>query len=187
MEQSRPAMSRAKAGVLAGPWWRVLSMAAPEPAGSAEDDYAAIRPAALAAATAGCPLVVAWLCRGDGADLELIAMAPPPGAPARRGRHAGPASVSVASGPSAPATPGTAAGPLLFPPGARAEPAHDCAAELEQLVWAPCLAGPASPPEPSPGPAGPAEGPGVFETALIALMRRPFGWLVVAEPTDLLA
>ncbi len=27
----------------------------------------------------------------------------------------------------------------------------------------------------------------MFETALIALMRRPFGWLVVAEPTDLLA
>ena len=26
----------------------------------------------------------------------------------------------------------------------------------------------------------------MFETALIALMRRPFGWLVVAEPTDLL-
>ncbi len=30
-------------------------------------------------------------------------------------------------------------------------------------------------------------GPSLFETALIALMRRPFGWLVVAEPTDLLA
>src|ERR1700761_5373701 len=81
MEQSRPTMSRAKDGVLTGHWWRVLRMDAPETAGSAEDDYAAIRPAALAAATAGCPLVVAWLSRGDGADLELITMAPPPAAP----------------------------------------------------------------------------------------------------------
>src|ERR1700761_2945308 len=192
MEQSRPAMSRAKDGVLTGPWWRVLSMAAPEAAGSAEDDYAAIRPAALAAVTAGCPLVVAWLSRGDGADLELITMAPPPAAPARRGKHAAPASASVASapaaaGPGSPVSPAATGGPLLFPPGARAEPARDCADELEQLVWAPCLAGPASPSEPLPDPAEAAEGPGVFETALIALMRRPFGWLVVAEPTDLLA
>jgi hypothetical protein len=172
-------------------------MAAPEAAGSAEDDYAAIRPAALAAATAGCPLVVAWLSRGDGADLELITMAPAPAAPARRGKHAAPAPGApgpaapaprpVASAAGSPATAETAGGPLLFPPGARAEAARDRAAELEQLVWAPCLAGPASLPEPSPGQAEPAAGPGVFETALIALMRRPFGWLVVAEPTDLLA
>src|ERR1700761_1428780 len=192
MEQSRPAIDRAKDGVLAGPWWRVLSMAAPGMAGSAEDDYAAIRPAALAAATTGCPLVVAWLSRGDGADLELIAMAPTPAAPARRGKHAAPASASVASapaaaGPGSPVSPAATGGPLLFPPGARAEPARDCADELEQLVWAPCLAGPASPSEPLPDPAEAAEGPGVFETALIALMRRPFGWLGVAEPTDLLA
>ncbi|HEY2523276.1 MAG TPA: ATP-binding protein, partial [Streptosporangiaceae bacterium] len=163
-------------------------MAAPETAGSAEEDYAAVRPAALAAATAGCPLVVAWLSRGDGADLELITMTPP-AALARRGKHAAP--VAAASGPAADGTGGTAGGPLLFPPGARAEPARDRAAELEQLVWAPCLAGPASPEEPSPEEpspdrAGPAGGPGVFETALIALMRRPFGWLMVAEPTDLL-
>jgi hypothetical protein len=160
-------------------------MAAPEAAGSAEDDYAAIRPAALAAATVGCPLVVAWLSRGDGADLELITMAATPAAPARRGKHAAPA--QVASGAGSPGRTETARGPLLFPPGARAEPVPGRAAELERLVWAPCLAGPASPPEPSPDQAEPAEGPGVFETALIALMRRPFGWLVVAEPTDLLA
>ncbi len=129
-------------------------MAAPEAAGSAEDDYAAIRPAALAAATAGCPLVVAWLSRGDGADLELITMAPTPAAPARRGKHAAPAPAApapvapaprpVASAAGSPATAETAGGPLLFPPGARAEPARDRAAELERLVWAPCLAGPAS-------------------------------------------
>src|SRR6201990_3531627 len=100
MEQSRPAMSRAKDGVLTGPWWRVLSMAAPEASGSAEDDYAAVRPAALAAATAGCPLVVAWLSRGDGTDLELITKATPaPAAPVRRGKHAAPA--PVASGAEA--------------------------------------------------------------------------------------
>ncbi|HEY6500818.1 MAG TPA: hypothetical protein VIZ20_15405, partial [Streptosporangiaceae bacterium] len=94
-------MNRARDGALTGPWWRVLSMAAPEAAGSAEDDYAAIRPAALAAATAGCPLVVAWLSRGDGADLELITMAPTAAAPARRGKHAAPA--PGAPGPAAPA------------------------------------------------------------------------------------
>ena len=165
-------------------------MAAPEASGSAEDDYAAVRPAALAAATAGCPLVVAWLSRGDGTDLELITKATPaPAAPVRRGKHAAPG--PVASGAEAHGTAGAGGGPPLFPPGARAEPATDRAAELAQLVWAPCLAVPESPPEPPPGaPPGraePAEEPGVFETALIALMRRPFGWLMVAEPTDLLA
>ena len=131
-------------------------MAAPEAAGSAEDDYAAIRPAALAAATAGCPLVVAWLSRGDGADLELITMAPRggpgaarqargprPGGPRPGAPTGGPRPRPVASAAGSPATAETAGGPLLFPPGARAEAARDRAAELERLVWAPCLAGPA--------------------------------------------
>ena len=53
---------------------------------------------------------------------------------------------------------------------------------MNRLVWAPCPARPeSSADQPEPG-----DGPGMFETALIALMRRPFGWLVVAEPTDLL-
>ncbi|HEY0717620.1 MAG TPA: hypothetical protein VGD68_08380, partial [Streptosporangiaceae bacterium] len=59
-------------------------MAPPHAPGTAEDDYAAVRPAALAAAAAGRPLVVAWLSRGDGADLELITNASRP-ARVRRG------------------------------------------------------------------------------------------------------
>ena len=71
---------------------------------------------------------------------------------------------------------------MLFPPGAQAEPAEGALDDLNRLVWVPCPARPESPADqPEPG-----DGPGMFETALIALMRRPFGWLVVAEPTDLL-
>lgn len=56
--------------VLTGPWWRILTMTAPDPAGlpaSAEDDYAAIHSAAVAAARQGRPLIIAWLSRGNGA------------------------------------------------------------------------------------------------------------------------
>ncbi|HWG15659.1 MAG TPA: hypothetical protein VG268_20545 [Streptosporangiaceae bacterium] len=194
--------------VLTGRWCRVLSMAAPEAPGTAEEDYAAVRPAALAAATAGRPLVVAWLSRGDGADLELITVASSP-APVRRGKHAAPSPGVPSPGVPSPGARGPAGGPgeeppLLFPPGAQAEPADGSLADLDRLVWAPCLALPETPPEtppeapaeaaaqgrPEAPPPAPAEldgGPGVFETALVALMRRPFGWLVVAEPTDLLA
>ena len=270
--------------VLTGPWWRILTMTAPDPAGlpaSAEDDYAAIHSAAVAAARQGRPLVIAWLSRGDGAPLELITTAAPsaalpgagradsggaafpgtapdvtppwaptpagtepevgapwgmaptnaaPGAPAspdaspdagpaaapppvRRGKHAAPArphpprpddgSDPPAHPQASPAPPCPTAPPypsappnpsvtpeslassgraLLFPPGAQAEPAEGALDDLNRLVWVPCPARPESPADqPEPG-----DGPGVFETALIALMRRPFGWLVVAEPTDLL-
>ena len=73
---------------------------------------------------------------------------------------------------------------LLFPPGAWGLPVPGgCTAGLDQLVWVPC------PAVRDPGPLRPepAAGPSLFETALIAVMRQPFGWLVVAEPTDLLA
>ncbi len=231
--------------VLAGPWWRILTMTAPDPAGSpasAEDDYAAIHSAAVAAARQGRPLIIAWLSRGDGAPLELITTvapsaalpgtppgdparpafpgaapeaAAPPGAapeatapPVRRGKHAAPARPhpprtddgndpsshpsAPSARPHAPAPPSSSATleslvslgrrPLLFPPGAQAEPAEGALKDLNRLVWVPCPARPESPADqPEPG-----HGPGMFETALIALMRRPFGWLVVAEPTDLL-
>ncbi len=254
--------------VLTGPWWRILTMTAPDPAGlpaSAEDDYAAIHSAAVAAARQGRPLVIAWLSRGDGAPLELITTAAPsaalpgagradsggaafpgtapevtppwaptpagtepevgapwgmaptnaaPGAPAspdagpaaaappaRRGKHAAPArphpprpddrSDPPAHPQASPAPPHSSATSeslassgraLLFPPGAQAESAEGALDDLNRLVWVPCPARPESPADqPEPG-----DGPGVFETALIALMRRPFGWLVVAEPTDLL-
>ena len=58
-----------------------------------------------------------------------------------------------------------------------------CAEDLGRLVWVPCPAVR----DPNPQWPEPVAGPSLFETALIALMRRPFGWLVVAEPTDLLA
>ena len=75
--------------VLTGPWWRILTMTAPDPAGlpaSAEDDYAAIHSAAVAAARQGRPLVIAWLSRGDGAPLELITTAAPSAALPGAGR-----------------------------------------------------------------------------------------------------
>ena len=159
----------------AGPWFRVVSLTAPRPAGSAEQDFAGVLPAALAAAGRGRPFVVGWLSRGAGSPLELITNAvaaepaqpvpaPPPGLPDPGGQ------------------------PLLYPPGSRGIPAGPgWLAAWDGLVWvlcpgrqAPPLAGPAAGPPP-----GPAQ-PTLFEAALAALTGRPFGWLVVAEPTELL-
>ena len=79
---------------------------------------------------------------------------------------------------------------LLFPWGARGVAIDsNMLADLDQLVWAPCpgrqvpliTEGPARPASPEmPGP------PTLFESALQTLMGRPFGWLIVADPTDLL-
>ena len=96
---------------------------------------------------------------------------------------------------------------LLFPWGGRGIAYSDnVLADLDRLVWAPCpgrqapwsavaaapggsAGGWADPPESSawrdsrlPGAAAT-----LFESALTTLMPRPFGWLVVAEPTDLIA
>jgi DNA helicase HerA-like ATPase len=99
---------------------------------------------------------------------------------------------------------------LLFPWGARGVRLPDgLLAELDQLVWAPCPGRQAVPAgadggdqdgawQPGrharawrgagAGPRGPGPEPGaratLFESALTTLMSRPFGWLVVAEPTD---
>ena len=174
----------------------------------AHGDLAAMRPAADDLAMAGRAIVIGWLSRGDGAPLELITTmggqadhaagsrarpagpavispaegaAPllsggavadvPPAAGIGRGKHAAPPRISVAPVPE----------PLLFPPGAWGLPvAAGCADDLDRLVWVPCLAvrglGPQRP--------EPVSGPTLFETALVALMRRPFGWLVVAEPAS---
>jgi len=101
---------------------------------------------------------------------------------------------------------------LLFPCGARGVPIpDDWLADFDRLVWAPCPARQAPPLAADRGqrgrhraaPAGaepgqPGEvwatqrpGPGegyvpLFESTLVSLMTRPFGWLVVAEPTDLI-
>ena len=102
----------------------------------------------------------------------------------RRRRGAGP------PGPGAAARrPDPGGQALLYPPGSRGVPAGPgWLAAWDSLVWvlcpgrqAPPLAGPAARPA-APEPAQPT----LFESALAALTGRPFGWLVVAEPTDLL-
>ncbi|HUA42310.1 MAG TPA: ATP-binding protein [Streptosporangiaceae bacterium] len=78
---------------------------------------------------------------------------------------------------------------LLFPWGARGIAIDsNMLADLDELVWAPCpgrqvpLTG-SSPRPGSPELPGP---PTLFESALQTLMGRAFGWLIVADPTDLL-
>jgi uncharacterized protein len=122
----------------------------------------------------------------------------PPGRPPQDGPAGRP---SLASG-------GSAMVELLFPGGARGVPVPDSwLADLDRLVWAPCparqappLAGEQSqrgqrrgmPPGADPGQQGgqradPGDGyVPLFESTLVSLMTRPFGWLVVAEPTDLI-
>ncbi len=154
-----------------GPWLRVQSIMARACPGSAEHDFLDILPAASAAARAGRPFVAGWLCRAAGAPLELVTNAALPG----------------------PEGNGCA---LLFPPGGRGVPAAaDWLAACDALVWAPCPGRQALPLLGESAPAGGQVGgpraletrqPGRFESALAAARGRPFGWLVVAEPTGLL-
>jgi uncharacterized protein len=151
---------------MAGPWFRVQSIVTRPWPGSAGHDFLDVLPAASVAARAGRPFVTGWLCRAPGAPVELLTNAVLP----------------------APQTGNGQAG-LLFPPGARGVPVPDSwLAACEALVWSPCP-GRQAPPllgEPAP-PAGDADRmPARFESALTAALGRPFGWLVVAEPTALL-
>ncbi len=96
---------------------------------------------------------------------------------------------------------------LMFPWGARGAPfSAGLMADLGRLSWAPCpgrqaqVAGGESWQTDQSAPAGQGAGswlssgaglgggarPSLFESALTTLMSRPFGWLVVAEPTDLI-
>jgi DNA helicase HerA-like ATPase len=91
---------------------------------------------------------------------------------------------------------------LLFPWGSQGVPCPDgLMADLDAMVWAPCPGRQAAPLPPEPSgqrppswsPGGPGSlgnlasaAPSLFEAALTTLMTRPFGWLVVAEPTDLI-
>ena len=185
-------------GGAAGPWYRVRSVSAACLGGSADRDYALVLPAILNAAAYRRPFIAGWLSRGSGAPLELITNAGPlPGPDAAAG---------AADGPSAGSRP---VEELLFPWGARGEEIDsNMLADLDQLVWAPCpgrqvrpggqtSAGPSQPgsvqtdaSQAAPGEAGtwPAGGgqPTLFESALQTLMGRQFGWLIVADPTDLL-
>ncbi len=162
-------------GELAGPWFRVQSIVARQGADSAEADFLDILPAACAAARAGRPFVVGWLCRAAGAPLEFITNAALPEPERGNGRALpGPESASGRA--------------LLFPPGARGLPAGNWITACEALVWAPCPGRQALPllSQPAPAPEQETRQPGRFESALAAARDRPFGWLVVAEPTGLL-
>jgi hypothetical protein len=173
----------------AGPWYRVLAITAPSRASSAEEDFVAVLPAVLSAARCCRPFAIGWLSRGGGAPLELITNAGPLTAAEIPGT-----AVSASTGPDT-AVPGSAEDQLghplelLFPSGARGIPAPDSwLAELDRMVWAPCP-GRQAPPL---GTAGTGETSQesrpatLFESTLVTLMARPFGWLVVAEPTELI-
>ena len=82
---------------------------------------------------------------------------------------------------------------MLFPWGARGTViGANMIAELDRLVWAACPGrlvpvSPVSQAAPArPGRADDGLPPTLFESALQTLMGRPFGWLVVADPTELL-
>ena len=152
-------------GELAGPWFRVRSILARRGPASAEHDFLDILPAAAAAARAGRPLVAGWLCRAAGAPLEFVTNAALPAPQAGNGCA------------------------LLFPPGARGAPVTaDWITACGALVWALCPGRQALPllSEPAAAAGQETRQPGRFESALGVARSRPFGWLVVAEPTGLL-
>jgi len=146
----------------AGQWFRVHAVS-PAARGTADADYAAVLPAALHAARSRKPFIAGWLSRGSGAPLELITNAGPLPAPDS-------AQVQVSA-------------EMLFPWGAHGAAVDgNMLTDLDQLVWAPCPGRQVPPLEA--GSRSPATGR--FEAALQTLMARPFGWLIVADPTDLL-
>ncbi|HEU5420055.1 MAG TPA: ATP-binding protein [Streptosporangiaceae bacterium] len=182
-------------GGATGPWYRVQAISSGSPGGSADRDYASILPAALNAVAHRRPFIAGWLSRGGGAPLELITNAGPLPAPAAAlpGPADGLDGSAVTGRPSASLVPEAGPAPgspqlleeLLFPWGARGLPVTgNLLADLDRLVWAPCP-GRLAPAEPSQAPPG-AGGPTLFEAALQTLMGRPFGWLIVADPTDLI-
>jgi len=173
----------------AGLWYRVQAVSASSRgSGTAASDYASVLPAALNAARQRRPFIAGWLCRGSGAPLELITTAGPlaAGAPEGGAPEAGASEVGT---PPAKARTGAE---MLFPWGARGIAVDgNMIADLDQLVWAPCPG--RQVPVSGNGTGQPAAGdrtgvalPTLFESALQTLMGRPFGWLVVADPTNLL-
>jgi len=78
---------------------------------------------------------------------------------------------------------------MLFPNGARGTVITDSwLRDADRLVWTPCAGRQAPPLAGNDGrePPQDARQPTLFETTLVTLMDRPFGWLIVAEPTQLL-
>jgi hypothetical protein len=157
------------AGWAGWPWLRVTAVTEDRSRRpGAPADYLTVLPAVMAAAAGGRSFVTGWVCRGGGAPLELVTNAGPLPGGARTG-----------GGPVE----------MLFPWGALGEPAPPGLAEsLGGLRWTLCPGRQAVPLEGSPAggngarPAGADTGRSQFEAALITLLGRPFGWLVVAEP-----
>jgi hypothetical protein len=142
------------AGGLQGPWYRIQAILSPARSASAEWDFVNVLPAVLSAAQRGRPFVVGWMSRGGGAPLELIT-------------NAGPLT------PSNERQQG-----LLFPNGARGvQIGDDWLADAAAMTWTRCPARLAPPLMSSRGDTGPS----LFESTLVTLMGRPFGWLVIAQ------
>jgi uncharacterized protein len=168
-----------------GRWYRVQAVTPNSLTSTAAADYASILPAALHAARHRRPFIAGWLSRGAGAPLELVTNAGPLPAAGLPGDKAG-----TEPDPAAAAPADADVVEMLFPWGARGTRIdQNMIDELDQLVWAPCPgrqvridadAGYRTRP--------PAESgaPTLFESALQTLIGRPFGWLIVADPTDLL-
>jgi uncharacterized protein len=179
-------------------WYRVRAVTPGAAAASADADYASVLPAALNAARHRRPFIAGWLSRGGGLPLELITNAGPlPDATVpdqdREPDAGGPGTDRLDAGDLAPDGPGHGQAPateeLLFPWGARGEAiTGNMLADLDRLVWAPCPGRqvPVQPDGQRSRPGDGPPGPGLFGSALQTLMGRPFGWLIVADPTDLL-
>jgi hypothetical protein len=153
---------------LPGPWYRIQAIIGAPGARRAEHDFVSVLPAVLSAAQRRAPFVIGWLSRGNGAPLELIT-------------NAGPLRTDGA-------TVDDTGGGMLYPGGSRGTVIGDgwldaCA----QLVWTTCP-GRQAPPlaDRDSEDHGDDSRPTLFESTLVTLMARPFCWLLVAEPTDLL-
>ncbi|MEV5748200.1 ATP-binding protein [Actinoallomurus sp. NPDC052308] len=141
-------------GGLKGPWYRIQAILSPAHTASAEWDFVTVLPAVLSAAQSRRPFVVGWMSRGGGAPLQLITNAGP--LHLTHDRQQG----------------------LLFPHGARGVPiGDDWLDDAAAMTWSRCPARLAPPLASSRADAGPS----LFESTLVTLMNRPFGWLVIAE------
>ena len=198
-----------------GPWYRVQAISGASLGGGADRDYASVLPAALNAAAHRRPFIAGWLCRGSGAPLELITNAGPLPAPAAAlpgsAGELPPEPEPVTAGPrpleellfpwggrGVPVAGNVLAdldrlvwGPC---PGRQAPARPPGPGDLGGPGWA---GGPAGPgwggdgADGQPGRGGRRDGaagpfPTLFEAALQTLMGRPFGWLIVADPSDLI-
>lgn len=175
-------------GGSAGLWYRVQAVTANSLPSTAAMDYATILPAVLDAARHRRSFIAGWLSRGGSTPLELVTNAGPLPAAGSAGEPGGaePPAVAATARIADPAM-----AEMLFPWGARgARIEGNMIDELDRLVWAPCPGRrvPLDNDDRSSRPVVAADGhpATLFESALQTLIGRPFGWLIVADPTDLL-